>query len=265
MFTAALAPLVIREERLSRPRLLGLLLGVVGVLLVFSDLFFSSGGHGRLSDGVLILGAAFSLACSTIFARKTTAQLPALAMACLQLSWGACVTIVVAFATEFRHPPPSYRDKFGFILHSSSNIIVVLAVLHIGIVSTAGAYLLFFFLVRRMGAIQLTQVNNLIPVVGLVLGAAAHKEWRGRSTFSIMLDVVGTCVIVAGVVLVVRRVGEGASVAVAEDIELLGVRGGGGDGGGVYAQFLESAEYEKEDSSERERELEESEEIDMLI
>jgi drug/metabolite transporter (DMT)-like permease len=51
-----------------------------------------------------------------------------------------------------------------------------LAALELGLLGTGLAYILYYWLIQRLGAVRTTLVTYIIPVVGLVLGALFLQE-----------------------------------------------------------------------------------------
>ena len=72
----------------------------------------------------------------------------------------------------------------------------VFAWLTLGLLSSALAYLLFFWLIRRVTATQVSMVAYLIPITAVILGTLVLDERLGVSSFA------GLGVIILGVWIV---------------------------------------------------------------
>ncbi len=76
------------------------------------------------------------------------------------------------------------------------------AIIWLGVLGTAVAYLIFFRVIERWGATRTTLVTYVIPVVAIGLGFVVLGE-RLRP-----VELVGAALIIAGVVLVNANIGQ---------------------------------------------------------
>jgi drug/metabolite transporter (DMT)-like permease len=161
LFTAPIAILMLRTERFSRPRLVGLLIGFAGVLIVLG---IWNGAGGALGGNLLCLGAAVSYALGFPYARRYLTGRPdsVLALATGQL---ICGTIELAIlAPLVTHAPHSIPLK------------ALGSVLILGVLGTGVAYILNYGLIRDAGATNATTVAYLMPLVATVAGVLILGE-----------------------------------------------------------------------------------------
>jgi drug/metabolite transporter (DMT)-like permease len=172
LFGALIARLWLKE-RLTPPRILGLGLGFLGiVLLVGPNLTFEAGGMG---PGALACVAA--TLCYGYAASYTTRHLKGvdpLAMAAGSVTSGALAMLPAAILTWPEGP----------VAAGSWAAAVALALLCTGL-----AYILFYGLVDRVGASRSITVTFLVPVFGIFWGVMVLGE-------SITLHMLGSAAVV---------------------------------------------------------------------
>jgi drug/metabolite transporter (DMT)-like permease len=111
-----------------------------------------------------VLAAAFSYACAGVYGRRFKGISPQVAAAGM-LTSTACTLSPFALIAE--RPQLSFGGG--------------LALLGLGVLSTALAYLIYFHLLARAGATNLLLVTFLIPVSALLLGSLFLGEQIGYS------------------------------------------------------------------------------------
>ncbi len=164
LFGVLLAHRLTTDERLSANRLAGVLLGVAGVALIMGP--SSLRLDGSLLGKLAILGAAFCYALSTIFGRRF-GGIPPLLIATGQVTMTSVMMLplVLAIDRPWQLPPPG--------------LTTIGALLALGVVATALAYLLFFRILTTAGATNLMLVTFLVPVSALLLGSLLLGEQLG--------------------------------------------------------------------------------------
>ena len=184
MFTAVFAAVGL-GERLRRPQVAGLLVGLLGVAVAAGlsarDLRSSSGA------GVLaVLAVSASYGFAFVYARLHLSGTPPLVAAAGQLVTGAVLAAPLAFVTTAIDGfSPTPRE--------------LLAVAVLGMFGTGIAYLVNYRSIAEIGATKASLVTYLVPVVAVALGVVFLDE-----AFHARL-VVGGALVVAGVALVQGR------------------------------------------------------------
>ena len=156
-------------ERLSAPRWAGILLAFAGVgAIVFETAGFSSAhplGAGRGALGVLAgLAAGFLYGLAVCYTRRYLVSLPATV-----LTAGSVVTATVMMTPLGLLAWPAAPPTAG----------AWAAALVLGLVCTAAAYLLYFRLLKHVGAARAVTTTFLIPVFGILWGAVFFNERIG--------------------------------------------------------------------------------------
>lgn len=177
MWGALLSAAFLRE-RLSVRRITGLVIGVIGVALV-------SGAEagGRWLAVLAGLAAAFSYGLTGVAMRYWAGRTTSKGMAAGSLLAGG-----VLLAPLLAAVPPAWPG-----------VPVALAMLALGLVCGAVAYVLYFRLIADIGATGALTVTYLIPIFGVVWGAV----FLGEPITTAM--VAGALVVILGTVLVLRN------------------------------------------------------------
>ena len=182
IMTVLLAHVLTRTERLTPTRLLGVLLGFVGVLVLVAGP--SARGHAAQWPGVVaLLVASLCYAFVAIFARSNLRDVPPELASTGQMFFGAIFLAVpgaVATVTA-RHAP-----EMGALA----------AMLALALLGTVGAYLLYYRLIARVGATRTTMSTYLLPVFAVVYGALfLHEPVGPRLLLGFALILLGVAVV----------------------------------------------------------------------
>jgi drug/metabolite transporter (DMT)-like permease len=160
MWTALSAGLVFRIEGLTPRRFAGVAFGIAGVAaLIGPQALF---GQDLLGEAACLL-AALNLGCAGPYARRIQGVRPA-GMAVGSVGAAALMMLPVAliFDRPWTLPMPSGTAW--------------IALFGIAFICTSLAYLVFFDLLARAGASNLSLVTLLVPITALVLGAVVLGE-----------------------------------------------------------------------------------------
>jgi drug/metabolite transporter (DMT)-like permease len=160
LMVGATAPLVAPEEKLTTTRLIGLVLGFAGVVVLTGPAAFAMNGSGALVGILAATGAAASYALNALIARHGE-PIPPLEASAGWTFWGAVL------ATPFMLLMPS-------AIPPSPLAWSMIALLALG--PTALASLAYFRLVRTAGPGFLTQANYVLPLWAVTLGVIAFGE-----------------------------------------------------------------------------------------
>jgi drug/metabolite transporter (DMT)-like permease len=180
--TIVIASLVLTEEAITVNRLVGLIIGFGGVIVLISHGL--SGGRGDSILGeVAILGASVSYAAGNVFVRARMRGHHPTVPAFFQV--GIALLIVSVLVVVFESPVqlPTTNEAW-------------FAVIWLGVFGSSLAYLIYFRLVHVLGPTRLSLITYVMPIVGIVLGFAVLGETIDLQTL------LGTAIILGGVGLV---------------------------------------------------------------
>lgn len=189
IFTVLIAHFFIFDERLTGARLGGVLIGFVGILLIFfpdfQALLRGEGLQGGMATlGLLsFIGAAACYGVAIVYGRLKLRGLPPLVGPAAQLICSSA--LILPFSLFFDRP---------FSL--SPGWPAIGAALVLGVFGTAFAYLVYYRLVDSAGATFISLVTYLLPPIGVILGIAFLNEQPGWYSLA------GLALIIAGVMVV---------------------------------------------------------------
>ncbi|MDX6208626.1 MAG: hypothetical protein QOE24_1017 [Frankiales bacterium] len=156
---AVLAVLIGSSDRLSRGRLVGLLIGFAGVAALLGiDL---QGAHGQALASVFILLTAVGYAAGPMVVDRSLSDAPALGVIAVSLGLNAIVYLPFAV-----HDAPT----------SMPSASVVWSVIGLGALCTAMAFLVFFALIAEVGPQRATVITYLNPAIAVLLGVSLRGE-----------------------------------------------------------------------------------------
>ena len=174
--TAMLAHLFIADERFTFSTGLGIMIGFGGLLILIGADALENLDRAVVAQLAIIIGA-LSYAVSTTFARRF-ARLPGPVMSTGSTVAGLIWVLPLAILLE---QPWTLRPDG----------LAVISVLILGIVATALATLIFYYLIHRVGATTFSQVNYIIPVFGASWGILFLNEvpgWRLPTALALVLS-----------------------------------------------------------------------------
>ena len=160
MFVVLITGLVLRTEKLTWPRVLGVLCGIAGVaVLVGPDALVGADLLGQAA----CLGAALCYGFALPWGRRITGlNPPVLAMAQLTAATLILLPLVMLFDRPWSLVNP---DVIGWV-----------AIAGLGLLCTGLAYIIFFAVLASAGATNLSLVTLMVPVSALLLGRVVLDE-----------------------------------------------------------------------------------------
>ncbi len=170
LFTVLVAHFATADERMSGVKLAGIAAGFVGIAVMFSPAIGAGtdigtgipigGAHESVLAELAILGAALSYGIAAVFGRRFAKMgVAPMATAAGQLAASSLILAPICLIVDrpWTLPAPSAD--------------VMLSVLGLALVCTALAYVMYFRLLARAGATNLSLVTFLVPVSAILLGA----------------------------------------------------------------------------------------------
>lgn len=163
LFTILIAHYFLYDDKMSLPKVLGLILGFVGVLLLLSkDLIAAS--HNSVLGQAAVLIASLFYAGSSVFARRTTQDTPASIRVAIPF---LAVNLVV-------WPLAPISDGVRFAMPQLP--ITWVALLWLGLLGSCAALLMWYYLLHEIGPTRTTLVTYIFPLGGVILGVIFLHE-----------------------------------------------------------------------------------------
>ena len=185
LFVIPFAAVFLPNERLTPARLVGLIVGFIGVAILVGFDPGDVAGTDPLA-GLALIGATISYAAGGVYAKRSIHGLRPMIPAVFQVGFAFVIVAVLAFA--FEAPLAASWGPEGW-----------LAVIWLGLVGSASAYLVFFRLLSRWGATRTSLVAYLLPVYGIALGVLVLGEPIDAPLL------LGTALIIGGIAIVNAR------------------------------------------------------------
>lgn len=183
--TITLAHLFTADEKLDRWKILGVLFGLAGVVILIGPGSLTSLGD-QLLPQVVILGGAFSYAINAILTRRLVHLSRWSAVTALML---AASVLLLPASLALEHPW-TFRPSFASLA----------AIGGLAVAPTAAATVLILVIVGRQGASFLSQINFMVPVFGMLFGVFLLGEQLPTTAYIALL------VILSGITL--SRIGQ---------------------------------------------------------
>ena len=159
--TILLAPLVIKGEGLSRWGLASVVLGFLGVLLLFSPQI-AGGADAGLAASVMILIGASCFGLGMLIIKRFASDHPIIVARNILICSVLQLSLVAALTTDI-----------GSLEYHESG---VAAIALLGIFCTGLVYFLFMALIQLSGPSFASFSNYLVPVFGVILGGVLLNE-----------------------------------------------------------------------------------------
>lgn len=155
---AALLGIIVFRQGLEAEQVIGLLVGFAGLLLFLSDELMGSEALLPIGAGI---AASISYAIAAVYIKRRLTEVPPLALAAGSQLAAMLLLMLPALALWPSRLPSDAALRSVWVL---------------GVVCTGGAYVLFYRLVERVGAVNTLAVTYLIPLFGLGWGALFLHE-----------------------------------------------------------------------------------------
>jgi drug/metabolite transporter (DMT)-like permease len=183
-------------ERMTLPRILGVLLGVFGVGVIFSNQLQVAGPRALWGSAALVL-SAFCAAYANVLVKTYGLNLQPSVLAAGQMVFGLIPLLLIGIPLE------------GNPLKFHWTGIAVISLLYLAIVGTVVAFLLYYWLMHNMDVTKTMLIALVTPVTAVILGMLVLKEemhWR---------TLIGGAMIISGIGLIVVRRGRQAKSKIA--------------------------------------------------
>lgn len=184
-FTIIFAFFLAKEEEINARKLFGVVLGVVGVA-VLMNVGTGSIDRDTLIGGSLVILATICYALAGIFGRRFRGVAPEVS-ACGMLLFAALFSFPMSILNDAGHLFDLSLAGYG-------------ALVGLGVVGTAVAFILYFTVLRMAGAVNVLLVTLLIPVSATTLGVLFLGETVSGS------EALGMAIVGLGLLVVDGRI-----------------------------------------------------------
>ena len=161
LFTILIAHFLLSDDKMTMPKVTGLLIGFAGVVVLLSKDINQSTGT-ILGQGAIVLAALF-YAGSGVYVRRATENVPAVLRSMGPLLSASFIMWITVFITEkpFRIP------DLG---------LTWISLLFLGVIGSGFAFILAFYLIHEIGPTRTSMVTYIFPLGGVILGVVFLNE-----------------------------------------------------------------------------------------
>ncbi len=168
-FGLIVATIFLPDERATILKVIGVLIGFLGVVLMFG---IPTESHNTLAQ-LAILAATLTYAFAGVYGRRFKAMaISPIVTAAGQVSGATLILIPITYAVE------------GFPLIAEITSRTWLSLGSLALFSTALAYILYFKILEKAGATNLLLVTLLVPISAILLGSIFLNEVLEASHFT---------------------------------------------------------------------------------
>jgi len=172
------------DDRLDFLAWSGLVLGLAGIVLISYDSFQTS---AHLFAGTLLaLGGSFAAGYGMLLHKKHFVDRPIFVATMVQMTIGGIPLLITAFIFE----------DISTLTFSPS---MVGSILYLALLGTVVAFILYFWLLRKISAVKAALMAFITPLVAIFIGVLFFDESLTR------LIIIGTAMILSGILLTRRK------------------------------------------------------------
>lgn len=186
VFGLLLAHIHLPSERMSVAKVLGALLGVVGVAVIFSNQL-SVAGPRAFAGSVAIVISAAGAAYSNVLVKGHAGKFPPSTIAATQMLFGLIPMLLLGIFLE------------GNPVHFRWTGAAVFSLFYLAVVGSVIAFILYYWLVQHMDVTKTMLIALVTPVIAVLIGMFVLDEQMSWRTF------VGGAMIISGIALIVLR------------------------------------------------------------
>jgi drug/metabolite transporter (DMT)-like permease len=162
LFTILIAHYFLHDDKMTGPKVLGLLTGFAGVTVLLSQ-DLTTGAHSSAIGQLAVVVASLFYAGSTVYARKTTEHVPGLVRGAGPF-FSATLAMWIAAPTLER----------PFTLPQLP--ITWIALVWLGALGSGVALILWYYLLHEIGPTRTISVTYIFPLGGVILGVIFLHE-----------------------------------------------------------------------------------------
>ena len=178
LFVAVLSRFWTKAETLSRRKIVGIVVAIVGTVLLFRPAAASS--RAELAGMGVALASAAAASISLVLLKRHSLRTDIYTLNACGMGIGACCLLAISGLSE----------SYAALSWTPAN---VLAIVYLALAGSVTAFLVYTHLIKVMDATRLSLISLIIPIVAVALGAAflGEKVSSGAA--------VGMIVVLAGV------------------------------------------------------------------
>jgi drug/metabolite transporter (DMT)-like permease len=163
LFGFLIAHFALHAERLTPKRMLGLLIGLVGVAIIFSNQL-EFGGTLQIVGSIAILLSAVGVAYANIMVKQRAGHIDNRVLIATQMICGLIPLVILSLIVEGDPFAYNWTPRAWF------------AVFYLAIVGTLAAFMIYYWMVRHIKVTTTQLISLVTPVLALVVGVIFLDE-----------------------------------------------------------------------------------------
>ncbi|MEJ2542535.1 MAG: DMT family transporter [Calditrichaceae bacterium] len=183
-YTAIISIKILPSEQITMKKMAGIIIGFLGVVLIFSDQLYFTHPFSLYGMIAVLLSPAFS-AWGTLLGKKARTSYHAITLNTLPVFYTGLSFMLIHLLFE-------HHVDFEYTTSS------VLSMAYLGIMGTAVAFALYFWLLKSVSAVTMSLITYITPPMALLWGWIIYDE-----TITLRL-ILGMLVIFSGIAIVRR-------------------------------------------------------------
>lgn len=183
-FGLIIAHFYLPAEQMTPAKIFGVVLGIAGVGVIFSNQLSVAGPRALAGSAALVLSSVF-VAYSNVLVKARGKSLDPAILSAGQMLFGLIPLFVVGIPLE------------GNPLNFRWTPMALLALFYLAIVGSVIAFLLYYWLMRKMDVTKTMLIALVTPVIAVTLGMLVLNEKLHRRTL------IGGAMIISGISLIV--------------------------------------------------------------
>ncbi len=189
LFSFLAAFFFLKADKITATKAIGMVIGFIGIIIIASpfDVMQNLGSANFIGVAYMLAGSA-TVGISFVYAKKYLLPLgiPPLALVTYQV---AIACLALSFLTDF--------NGMDNILQSASATTAL--IIGLSLLGTAGAYMLYYYIIANLGAVSSSSVSYLAPLIALIIGIALGEN-------ILLQDYIAAACILTSVILINRKV-----------------------------------------------------------
>ena len=161
LFTILIAHFLLSDDKMTMPKVTGLVIGFAGIVVLLSKDIHQSTST-LIGQGAIVLAALF-YAGSGVYVRRATENVPAVLRSVGPLLSASFIMWITVFITE----KPFRMPDLG---------LTWISLLFLGVIGSGFAFVLAFYLIHEIGPTRTSMVTYIFPLGGVILGVVFLNE-----------------------------------------------------------------------------------------
>ena len=179
---AIVAHFSLQDERFSRMKLIGMITGFLGIVVIFSDSLKINLNFYEVAGMAAVLGSAIVQSFVVVLIKKEGSHLHPLSMNLVPMAVASAGFIISSFLFE-----EVSKNRF--------DLAGIGSVIFLGIFGSIVTFTIYYWLLKKVSVLLMSLIAFITPIIALILGGLVYGE---KLTFN---HLTGSVLVLAGLLL----------------------------------------------------------------